>query len=165
MDLTNYVDTLRQEFLAAAEANGAEALALAERLVAPLDSSVRLILLHALSNAADEIARDLVPGSVELRLRGLDPTFVVTAPQAESADMGEAESSAGQLPIEDDGAPARINFRPSEQLKARIEEAAGQAGLSVNAWLVRTVTASLGAERRSERRAPQGGQHHSGWVR
>jgi hypothetical protein len=167
MDLTNYVDNLRQEFLAAAEANGAEALALAERLVAPLDSSVRLNLLHALSNAAAEITSDLAPGSVEVRLRGLDPSFVVTSP-AEYAYMGEAEaeSSAEQVPIEDDGAPARINFRPSEQLKARIEEAAGRAGLSVNAWLVRTVTASLGAtERRSERRAPQGGQHHSGWVR
>jgi hypothetical protein len=158
MDLTNYVENLRQEFLAAAEANGAEAFALAERLVAPLDSSVRLVLLNALSNAADEITRDLAPGSVEVRLRGLEPSFVVTTTEA------PVESEAAPLPVDDEGAPARINFRPSEQLKARIEEAAGQEGLSVNAWLVRTVTASLGTSR-PERRKSLGGQHHSGWVR
>lgn len=160
MDLTNYVENLRQEFLAAAEANGAEAFALAERLVAPLDSSVRLVLLNALSNAADEITRDLAPGSVEVRLRGLEPSFVVTTTEA----TVEVENAAAQVPVDDEGAPARINFRPSEQLKARIEEAAGQEGLSVNAWLVRTVTASLGTSR-SERRKSLGGQHHSGWVR
>lgn len=161
MELTSYVETLRQEFLKAAEANGDEALALAERLVAPLDSSVRLVLLNALSNAADEITRDLVPGAVEVRLRGLDPSFVVTTAQAPA----EAEtSSAEPVPVEDEGVPARINFRPSGQLKARIEEAAGREGLSVNAWLVRTVTASLGGSS-PERRASRGGQHHSGWVR
>ncbi|MFV2083259.1 hypothetical protein [Micromonospora sp. LOL_021] len=38
-----------------------------------------MTLLDALSAAADEITRDLAPGSVELRLRGRDPHFVVTA--------------------------------------------------------------------------------------
>jgi hypothetical protein len=160
MDLTSYVETLRQEFLTAAEATGDEALALAERLVAPLDSSVRLVLLNALSNAADEITRDLAPGAVEVRLRGLEPSFVVTT----AAPPVEVESHAEQVLIDDEGTPARINFRPSEQLKARIEEAASRDGLSVNAWLVRTVTASFGTSR-PERRASQGGQHHSGWVR
>ena len=38
---------------------------------------------------------------------------------------------------------SRINLRLSESLKGRIEEAAGQAGLSVNAWLVRAAAAAL----------------------
>ncbi len=38
---------------------------------------------------------------------------------------------------------ARISFRLAEHLKGRIEEAAGQAGLSVNTWLVRAATAAL----------------------
>ena len=80
MDLTPYVDTLRRELAVAADAGGADARALAERLSAPLDSAARLVLLEALSAAAAEITRDLAPGSVDLRLRGREPSFVVTSP-------------------------------------------------------------------------------------
>lgn len=168
MDLTPYVDSLRDEFLVAAEAHGEETLELAERLVAPLDSSARLTLLKVLSTAADEITRDLAPGSVDIRLRGLDPSFVVTPPPGDPSFEAKdtAGSGAGDPPADDEGAPARINFRPPEHLKARIEDAAGREGLSVNAWLVRAVTATLnGGARRSERRAPPGEQHLTGWVR
>ena len=79
MDLTPYVENLRRELAVAAEAGGDEARALAERLTAPLESAVRLTLLDALSAAADEITRELAPGSVELRLRGGEPEFVVDA--------------------------------------------------------------------------------------
>ena len=64
-----YVENLRRELAVAADAGGEEARALAERLTAPLESAVRLMLLDALSAAADEITRELAPGSVELRLR------------------------------------------------------------------------------------------------
>jgi hypothetical protein len=69
--------------------------------------------------------------------------------------------------LEDEGATARINFRPPEHLKTRIEEAAGRAGLSVNAWLVRAATAALDADpgRTSARRPPLGSQRYTGWVR
>ena len=70
MDLGVYVENLRRELAVAADAGGDEARALAERLVAPLESSIRLTLLEALSAAADEITRDLAPGSVQVRLRG-----------------------------------------------------------------------------------------------
>src|SRR6185312_7861098 len=82
MDLTSYVDSLRRELADAAELGGAEARALAERLSGPLESAARLALLDALSAATDEITRDLAPGSVELRLRGREPSFVVTTPPA-----------------------------------------------------------------------------------
>ncbi len=78
MDLMPYVETLRRELAVAAERGGEEARALAERLIAPLDSAIRLMLLDVLSSAADEITRELAPGSVELRLRAGDPEFVVT---------------------------------------------------------------------------------------
>ena len=97
----------------------------------------------------DEITRDLAPGSVQVRLRGREPAFVVTAPPAEPVGRDAASVPettvpplAGQ-PDATDGAMARINFRPPEGLKARIEEAAGREGLSVNAWLVRTASAAL----------------------
>jgi hypothetical protein len=54
-----------------------------------------------------------------------------------------------------------------EPLKARIEEAAGAEGLSVNSWLVRAASAGLErahSVRRRERR-PQGAQRYTGWAR
>lgn len=171
MDLGAYVENLRRELVVAAEAGGDEARALAERLVAPLDSAVRLTLLEALSAAADEITRDLAPGSVQVRLRGREPAFVVTAPPVEPAGRDAAPASeamttpsAGQ-PDATDGAMARINFRPPEGLKARIEEAAGREGLSVNAWLVRAASAALDpVERRTGRATHASGDRITGWV-
>ena len=61
MELTPYVDDLRRELAVAAKAGGADARALAERLVAPLESAVRLMLLDALSAAADEITQQWLP--------------------------------------------------------------------------------------------------------
>ena len=82
-----YVEKLRDELAVAAAAGGEDARELAERLTAPLEAAVRLMLLDALSAAADEITRGLAPGSVELRLRSGEPGFVVTpAPSDETAE-------------------------------------------------------------------------------
>jgi hypothetical protein len=62
---------------------------------------------------------------------------------------------------------ARISFRLTEYLKGRIEEAAAQTGLSVNAWLVRAAADALESDdrgRRPDRRAPRSGQRYTGWV-
>src|SRR6188472_4421794 len=83
MELTPYVENLRRELAVAADAGGEDARALAERLTAPLESALRLTLLEALSAAADEITLELAPGSVELRLRGGAPEFVVTPAPAD----------------------------------------------------------------------------------
>lgn len=164
MDLTPLVDSLRREFAVAAEAAGEDAVALAERLSAPLESAIRLTLLDALSSAADEITRDLAPGSVEIRLRRRDPEFAVTLP-AEPADDIPEEPVAAPVPETDDGTVSRINLRLPEQLKQRIEEAAGREKLSVNAWLVRAAGAALGPDRQSRPRTSVYGNKYSGWVR
>jgi hypothetical protein len=164
MDLTPYVQDLRRELAVAAEAGGDEARALAERLTAPLESAVRLMLLDALSAAADEITRELAPGSVELRLRAGEPDFVVTpAPVDEPAGP---ESAPPALPDADEAATARINLRLPEQLKAGIEQAASRERLSVNAWLVRVAADALAPDdRRLQRRGGRLGQSYTGWVR
>lgn len=188
MDLRSYVDTLRHELAVAAEAGGADARALAERLTAPLESAARLVLLEALSAAADEITRDLAPGSVDVRLRGRDPSFVVTAPPTDApfddapfndgvetvpGDTVSASASV-RLPVPpasaeaDEGGTSRINLRLPDSLKIRIDEAAGRERLSLNAWLVRAADAALepaDRDRRSGRRSPRGGQRYTGWVR
>jgi hypothetical protein len=167
MDLAPYAENLRRELAVAADAGGEEARALAERLTAPLESAVRLMLLDALSAAADEITSDLAPGSVELRLRAGEPSFVVTpAPVDEPGDPGAAAPVVP--PEDDDGETARINLRLAGQLKAGAERAATREGLSVNAWLVRVVAAALARDesgRRPPHRGGRIGESYSGWVR
>ncbi|MFE9637319.1 hypothetical protein [Streptomyces sp. NPDC006463] len=172
MDLKPYVDTLRRELAVAAEAGGEDARELAERLTAPLESATRLTMLNVLSAAMDEITRELAPGSVDVRLRGLDPDFVVTLPPADGGPMEAAstpvEPLKAQAPGEgDEGGTARVNLRLPAHLKARAEEAASREGLSVNAWLVRAVSAAVdgGTRPRTTEKAQVIGQSFTGWVR
>jgi hypothetical protein len=176
MDLQPYIDEIRGQLEVAAETGGEAARALAERLVAPLDAAVRLALLDALSAAAQEITCELAPGSVELRLRGRDPEFVVTTPtepagddRADGAATTAADLSVGAATFAgDEGGMARINLRMADHLKSRIDRAAAGQGLSVNAWLVRAAAAALehtDAPGRSNRRGAQGSQRFTGWAR
>jgi hypothetical protein len=171
MDLSPYVDQLRRELTASAELGGDEARALAERLTGPLEASLRLALLSALSSAAEEITSQLAPGSVDVRLRGGDLGFVVTPPPAaehepEPATAPPPPSSGADA---DEGGTARITLRLPEQLKGRIEDAAGREGFSVNTWLVRAVSRGLDPAESSgstdRRRNRWSGQQYSGWVR
>jgi hypothetical protein len=164
MNLTPYVESLRRELAIAADAGGDDARALAERLTGPLESAVRLTLLEALSAAADEITRELAPGSAELRLRAGEPEFVVTPPPGEEP-AGEPVAPPVAADA-DEGAMTRINLRLSEQLKAGVEQAASRERLSVNAWFVRAVASAL--QRGEPRPAPRGGRagdSFTGWVR
>jgi hypothetical protein len=164
MELDGYVDRLRSQFAAISEVAGEDVRDLAERLVAPLESTVRLVLLEALSAAADEITLDLAPGSVHLRLSGADPEFVVTGAEPEHAPSTAPPMApvAPQAPADPDGPVARINFRPPESLKTRIEEAANRDGLSVNTWLTRVATTALDQPSPPTRAAPPG--NHRGRV-
>ena len=174
MDLAHYVNDLQHQLEVAAEAGGEQARALAERLTAPLESATRLVLLEALSVAAGEITRDLAPGSVDVRLRGRDPEFVVKPPPVSPDFEGVTDNpsrtslSSGQ-PVPDDvdeGGTSRTTLRLPDHIKVRIEQAAVREGLSVNAWLVRTVTAALEPKNRSPSEgAALGGDRYTGWVR
>ncbi|MED7952983.1 toxin-antitoxin system HicB family antitoxin [Streptomyces sp. BE20] len=171
MDLTPYVENLRRELAVAAEAGGEGARELAERLTLPLESATRLTLLNVLSAAMDEVTRELAPGSVDVRLRGLDPDFVVTPPSAAGpaeAPVVPAEPFRVQVSADgDEGGTARVNLRLPAHLKARAEEAATREGLSVNAWLVRAVSVAVdgGARPRATERTRTVGQSITGWVR
>jgi hypothetical protein len=161
MHLAPYVSELHRQLAAAAGAQGEEGRAQAERLAPALDASARLMLLDALSAAAGEITAELAPGSVDLRLRGGEPEWVVTPPPAD-ADTGPAGTAdwAGA----DEGATARINLRVPDGLKSRVEEAAGAAGLSVNAWLVRAIGAAVDGGSATAPRRDAGGKRYTGWV-
>jgi hypothetical protein len=167
MDLQRHIEDLQRQLAIAAEAGGDEARELGARLIAPLDAAVRLTLLEVLAAAAEEITTELAPGSVELRLRGRDPEFVVSLAPADDDESSPVGPPAAAPAEADGGALSRINVRMPDNLKARIERAAAGEGLSVNAWLVRAAAAGLErADTDGPRpRAPHGGQRFTGWGR
>jgi hypothetical protein len=184
MDITPYIEGLRRDLAAAADAGGQEARQSAERLALALDPAVRLALFDALSQAAAEITQELPAGSVEVRLKGREPQFVVDVPApAEPAPvMAEGADEAD----EEEGPAARITLRIPESLKERAEDAASKRGQSLNTWLVAAVRSATrdrainvdidlsslpfgegwpgGGPRRGRRSGP-GGKRISGWVR
>lgn len=117
---------------------------------------MRLALLEALSAAAEEITRALAPRSVELRLRGREPEFIVSTPLDEPA-------ADPFLTVDDDsGGTWRVTLRLPEGLRAVVEAAARRDGSSLNSWLVRAAAAAAQATRQP----PGTTRHHvTGWVR
>ena len=173
MELAPFVDQLRRDLLIAADAGGEEARALAERLTAPLESAVRLALLSALSQAAEEITGQLAPGSVDVRLRGGDLGFAVTHPPVEpppgpAVDSPQPGVAAPVVDL-DEGGTLRITLRLPEQLKSRVDEAAARLGVSVNTWLVRAVAGAMEPSSRpssdTRRGRWSGGSQYTGWAR
>ncbi|WFN94019.1 toxin-antitoxin system HicB family antitoxin [Gordonia sihwensis] len=170
MDLDQYVDDLQRRFGAAAERDLSDAAdngvddvrAAAERLANSMDATIRLALLDVLSAAAGEITRDLVPGSVDLRLRGREVDFVVATPR--TTDDADSESAIG---VDfDDTTTSRTTLRLPDVLKAQVDEAAAAEGVSVNTWLVRAVASALNPRRRrSVQRALRTGGDFAGWAR
>ena len=141
MDITPYVESLRRDLLAAAEAAGPEAREATERLAFALDPAARLALMEAVSQAAAEITAEMPNGGVDVRLDGRELAFLVhTAPTA------GAEPASGPAPAadeaEDDGNVARVTLRIPESVKTRAEEMAARSGHSLNTWLVNVVRAA-----------------------
>ncbi len=175
MELQPYVDKLHDQLAVAASGGGEEALSVAQRLTAALESAVRLTLLDALSSAAAEITNELAPGSVELRLRGGEPEFVVALPAAETAgeqtndeELTGGRGTSAASAATGEGGIARINLRLPDQLKSQVEQSADREGLSINAWLVRAVAAAVdrGQPRaQREQRTARSGQRYTGWAR
>lgn len=143
MDITPYVDSLRRDLLAAADAGGDEVRAAAERLTYALDPSTRLVLMEAISQAAAEITAELPDGGVDVRLSGRDLDFVVDIAPAHVAPA-PPPPPAPPAPPEDDEGLARITLRIPESVKARAEEKAAAAGHSLNTWLVNVVRQATG---------------------
>jgi hypothetical protein len=137
MDLTPYIESLRRDLATAAAPGGPDISRAADLLAGSLEASARLNLLDALSQAADEITAQLAAASVDVRLRGRQADFVVT-----EAETGAAPPSPPPA-AEPSGDLARITLRLPEGLKDSVERAAVAEGISVNAWLVRAVTAAV----------------------
>ena len=110
-----------------------------------MEPAARLAILDALSTATADVTaalsgvtvevQDARPGAADLgRPRGDRP----------GGRAGRAaDSPAPPTPPGEDDGTARVTLRLPESIKARTEEAATRAGISVNSWLVRAVTRAL----------------------
>jgi HicB family len=134
MDITPYVDSLRSSLVSAADSAGDETRHAAERLTFALDSSARLAIMEAVSQAAAEITAEMPNGGVDVRLNGRDLEFMVhVAAQAPPPPPPPAPEDI------EDGNLSRITLRIPESVKVRAEERAAEAGQSLNTWLVNIV--------------------------
>jgi len=138
MDITPYVESLRRDLLAAADAAGPEARAATERLAYALDPAARLALMEAISQAAAEITAELPDGGVDVRLNGRELEFAVHAPPA-APTAPPPPPPPGVDDVEEDGSVARITLRIPESVKTKAEELANRSGHSLNTWLVNLV--------------------------
>ena len=138
MDITPYVESLRSSLVSAADSAGEETRQAAERLGFALDSSARLAIMEAVSQAAAEITAEMPNGGVDVRLNGRDLDFLVhvAAPTPPVPPPPPAPEE-----IEEGGA-ARITLRIPESVKTKAEERAAEAGQSLNTWLVNVVRAA-----------------------
>lgn len=137
MDLSEYAESLRRELTSITKFAGEDIARAAEMLSQTLDSTVRLALLDVLSAAADEITASLDGATVDVRLSGTEPEFVVNMTRTQDDASQDASDAA------DEAGNTRVTLRISDGMKARVEAAALSAGLSVNAWLVRAISRAL----------------------
>jgi hypothetical protein len=141
MDLTPYLETLRSDLTAAAAPGGPEITRAAGLLGHSLTASARLALLEALSDAAAEITTRLSDASVEVRLRGREADLVVT--RTAPVPPVPPTPPVPAAPPAEGGDLTRLTLRMPEALKTHVEQSAAAEGISVNAWLVRAVTAAV----------------------
>lgn len=160
MQLEGHVLRLQEQLAGAAALGDEDARRTAEVLAGVAGPAIQLAVLEAVSEAVEEIAAALLdlPGSpsVAVRLDGSELRIDVRA--------GAPDEPPAPTPPADEGdANARISLRLPEALKARIEAAAGEAGVSVNTWLNRAAASALaGADRPP--RGPSGGHRITGWL-
>ncbi|MEO6957871.1 MAG: hypothetical protein ABI137_14095 [Antricoccus sp.] len=176
MELNTYIQQVRDGVNSAAALADENTQQIAQRLGGTVESSMRLALIEALSDATAEISHELAPGSVELRMQGSTPQFVVAQGDAEfdpnlaDDDSDEVDVLDGELDDdvdteqdELDDTQVRLTLRLPKWVKDKVDTYAAEDGVSVNTWLAEVVMAEHAARRprrgehRGERRGGPGG--------
>src|SRR6478735_8272296 len=95
MDLTSYIQNLRDDLITAASVGDEDARRAAALLASALEPATRLAIMNALSDLAAEVTGALVDTTVELRLDGRDVRVSVTRHTPEYAETSESASAFG----------------------------------------------------------------------
>ena len=129
MQMAQFLEALETDLESVASLGDDAVSQAASRLTQAIRSSAGLRLLDALGQAAVEVSAQLPSGHIEVRLSGQDPNLVFVE-----------EDRAEPTPQADDASSARITLRLPEGLKSTIEAAAAREGVSVNTWIVRSLS-------------------------
>jgi hypothetical protein len=144
------VEGLRSDVMSIAELGDDTVAEVAERIGDLLGRSMPARVLELLSDAAADLSSQLPDGRVEIRLAGDDVELTYVEDEEVTADGrpgpgpgpgsdADGIDSAGRRLGDDGDLSARITLRLSEGLKSRVEADAAREGLSVNAYVVRTL--------------------------
>lgn len=164
MQLHEYVAQVHDQLIAAAALGDERTQHIAQTVAAAATPAMRLAIMTALSEAADEITAALLdsPGAptVAVRLDGdaVRVDIVGREPDHAAPRLGEGDASA------------RISLRLPESLKSDVETAAGRDGISVNSWLVHAAAAALNTRRPGPgwgdagHRRGNNAHHITGWI-
>jgi Ribbon-helix-helix protein, copG family len=169
MDVERFVAGIQRQLETSAALGDERTQQIAAALASSITAAARLAILDAISATAAEVSAALLEA-------GPGPTVTVRLDGSEvHLDLTGAPPAAAEEPRLDDGeATARISLRLSDGLKAEIDKAAAQEGLSVNSWLIRAANAALSTSGQNAASAPgwpgwsvgarHGAQRVTGWV-
>src|ERR1700722_5460287 len=132
MQLEGYVQALREDLARIAAVGDETTSRTADALSMALESSLGRRLQEALAEAALELNTQLKGGRVEVRMAGRDPELIY---------VDDAEPAATEPA--DEALDARVTLRVPDSLKARLEAAAAAHRVSLNTWLVQTLTRAV----------------------
>jgi hypothetical protein len=138
MQLDDYVHQVRDSLTAAAALGDDRVREVAESLATAASPAIRLAILTALAEAADEVTTALLDTA--------DAPVVAIHVEVDEirVEVTNTRPDSGPSSRGDDGdASARISMRLSDALKSDIDAAATREGISVNTWLVRAASAAL----------------------
>lgn len=135
MKMSLVVDGLRADVVSVGELGDDTVAEVADRIADLLGRSLPARVFELLSEVAAEVSAELPEGRLEIRVAGDDVTlaYVEEAPARVVGPEGDTDRER------DRDLSARISLRLSESLKARVEEGAAADGISVNAFIVRTL--------------------------
>jgi len=130
MLISNFIESIREDFKNLADIAGPEAVVIVERLGAAMEPALQKQFLDALNTLVQEF--NLLDGApLTLNFEGDEVHLarLVTASADASASTGDYS--------------ARIALRLNDELKESIEHLATDVGSSVNSWIVRSLERSV----------------------
>ncbi|HEY1446329.1 MAG TPA: toxin-antitoxin system HicB family antitoxin [Acidimicrobiales bacterium] len=141
MKMSLVVDGLRSDVISVGELGDESVAEAADRIAEVLGRSIPSRVLDLLSEVAAELSAELPDGRVEIRVAGDDVDLAYVSDDA-AGTAGSDVAGDGDRARDRDrdrDMSARITLRLSESLKTRVEEGAARQGISVNAFIVRTL--------------------------
>ena len=175
MDLSQYVNQLREDLASAAAAGDEQTRRTAALLGAAIEPAARLAVMNALSDLAAEVTAALPDHVVEVRLDGRDVRVSVSG-QPGADEPEEQEEPAQQYGVRRVRRRRRRRHLPHHAAAGGADQGPGRAGrlpqgMSLNSWLAQTVQGALSGHGRKPGKpakpfnpAKQDSKRIRGWV-